>query len=166
MDVITELVKTNKELERILDSLSEEQLNKAPSQGGWTAGQVLDHILRSESGGISTMQGKIGEPKADTRALIPTLKNIFLDFSLKMKSPEFVEPTTKPLSKQDTAGRLHKVNEDLEKIIYSLDPEVTCIDFEFPGIGMMSRVEWQHFLLYHTQRHLRQLKNVVSDVES
>ena len=45
-----------------------------------------------------------------------------------------------------------------------LDLSATCLDFEMPGIGALTRLEWLWFYVWHTQRHLRQVKNIYAAI--
>jgi hypothetical protein len=42
-----------------------------------------------------------------------------------------------------------------------LDLSKTCQGFQLPGSAAFTRAEWIWFAIYHTQRHTRQLKNIL-----
>ena len=48
-EVITELQNTATELMQVLEAFTQEQLNNIPFEGSWTAAQVAQHILLSNS---------------------------------------------------------------------------------------------------------------------
>jgi hypothetical protein len=35
-----------------------------------------------------------------------------------------------------------------------------CMEFDFPGFGHLTRYEWLKFIVFHTQRHIHQLKQI------
>jgi hypothetical protein len=40
------------------------------------------------------------------------------------------------------------------------DLHATCLDFEMPTVGTLTRIEWLSFAVVHTQRHIWQLKKM------
>lgn len=46
------------------------------------------------------------------------------------------------------------------------DLSFICLDFELPGTGALTGLEWIHFLSTHTRRHVRQLRNIVEKLKT
>ncbi|MBE7179216.1 MAG: DinB family protein, partial [Mucilaginibacter polytrichastri] len=44
-----------------------------------------------------------------------------------------------------------------------MDLSMLCLGFDFPGLGFLTRYEWLYFNIYHTQRHIRQLRNILGE---
>jgi hypothetical protein len=42
----------------------------------------------------------------------------------------------------------------------SMDLSLTCTDFPFPTLGEFTRWEWITFIIYHTKKHIFQIKNI------
>ncbi len=87
--------KTFTELAEIISSFNEDQINLIPFEGSWTAGQVAEHILLSVSGFEKTINGSVAETERAPDALKDKIKASFLDFTIKMKSPDFIIPAEK-----------------------------------------------------------------------
>jgi DinB family protein len=77
-----------------------------------------------------------------------------------MKSPEFIVPEAMDYKKDYLLQSLDKIEEELLVAIKQLDLTQTCTSFELPVYGSLTRLEALSFVLYHTQRHIRQLKNI------
>ncbi|HEV7781940.1 MAG TPA: DinB family protein [Chitinophagaceae bacterium] len=150
---------TFNELDNILFSFSEEQLNETPFEGSWTGGQVTEHIIKSLGGISRLMNGPVEDAGRDPGEKIKALEDLFLNFNIKMRSPDFILPEAIHHKKND----LLKVLADLKKEMLDaskLDLSLLCTGAEFPTFGHLTRMEWLHFFLVHTQRHTQQLKNI------
>src|SRR5437773_5084387 len=80
------------ELQKIIETLSEPALNVAPFTGSWTAAQLAAHVTKSNISIAQAldMEAKKTERSPDERAV--ELKEMFLDFTIKFQSPEFIRP--------------------------------------------------------------------------
>src|SRR5260221_2691509 len=106
-----------------LARFSEEQLNIVPFEGSWTGGQVAEHLLKS-AGVADVVFGHTAPTSRPPDEKVPMLR-IFLDFSIKMKSPDFIIPSDgfhpkKPLI-DGLRGRCQRMGEP----VGNLDPRVT-----------------------------------------
>lgn len=152
---------TTDKLLQLLRPLSEEQLNTVPYDGSWTAGQLGDHLYKSY--GIANVFDGRTEPT--TRMVdekIGPVKNAFLNFEVKMKSPDFIVPSTGNFDKIVLLNLLEKrINFIKDYIKNTVDLNPTCLDMELPRMGTLTRTEWIQFLTVHTVRHVHQLKKIV-----
>ena len=145
------------ELIQLLSSFSETEINTIPFRGSWTAAQVAEHITKSNLGIIRSLnaQGQLIQRAPDER--VNDLKKQFLNFSEKLQSPKFILPT-KDIYQKD------KVIDDLKLSIEQLRERSESANLteaiNHPIFGDITRLELLHFVLYHTQRHIHQLKNI------
>jgi hypothetical protein len=147
-----------------LNNFSEEQLNVVPFEGSWTGGQVAEHLLKS-AGVVEVVFGRTAPTTGRSPdEKVPTLR-IFLDFSIKMKSPDFILPSDGFHARQPLIDQLQKDWDRLEEAVDRLDLSETCLDFEMPNMGHMTRLEWITFYVYHSKRHLHQLKNIHASLQ-
>lgn len=63
-------------------------------------------------------------------------------------------------------GALQDIKAGLDHAVTTLDLTKTCLAFELPVFGYLTRLEAIYFVIYHTQRHLHQLKNIYQQVVS
>lgn len=144
-------------LHRFLDRLSDEQLNKVPYAESWTPGQLVRHIIKSMQG-IGTVLTKSGKKAdRDPGQQIPGLEQTFLDFSTKMKSPDYIVPENKQYEKAELIKQLDEVWHDLKQGV----PTAQLDEFVegFPA-GEMTKWEMLNFILVHTKRHLHQMEKI------
>jgi dihydrofolate reductase len=154
---------TTSELLLLVSSFSEKQINEIPSRGSWTAAQVAEHITRSNKGIARALQkeGSITAGNADKR--VQELKKVFLDFSTKFLSPEFILPTRDIYRKETLIDDLKKSVEQLKEVSSKVNLFETVNN---PPLGELTKLEMLHFVVYHTQRHIHQLKNIFRVTET
>src|SRR5690349_9079259 len=112
--ILTYLDRTTNDLIEILSSFNKEQFNILPVEGSWTAGQVAEHVLKSESGLSRVLTGKTGPTNRSPDAKNDILQSTFLDFSTKLKSPDFIIPSAGPHNKELL---IQNINENRVKLI-------------------------------------------------
>ncbi len=148
---------TTNELMQLITSFKENQINTIPFEGSWTAAQVAEHITKSNVSIIHALnlEGKPVERNPEER--VQELKETFLNFNTKFQSPEFILPT-KDIYQRD------KVIEDLKGSVVQLKAAFHNKDLSqiinVPAFGKITKLEIFHFVLYHTQRHIHQVKNI------
>lgn len=159
-ETLNNVTESTDELLKLISSLSEEQLNKVPFKGSWTAGQVTDHISQSFEGVIKIVNDKAIPTERDPGKKIEPIKSMFLDFTTKMTSPDFVLPSQPPHKKEVLIANLNTMRNQITEAITTLNLTETYAGFEIPGFGEFTRLEWINFLIYHMQRHTYQIKNI------
>ncbi|NEU07369.1 DinB family protein [Flavihumibacter sp. R14] len=158
-DILTQVKETTDELIQILSSLTETELNMIPFEGSWTAAQVGEH-LRKSYGVVDILEKPVKNTDRDPGEKINEIKQVMLNFDIKMQAPGFIVPAKTPIAKE---GLLSSLQSTVDRIISTsqrLDLSQICLGFILPGSGEYTRLEWLHFILYHTQRHIRQVKNI------
>jgi hypothetical protein len=159
-DLLTELRSTKAELEKAISSISKDKFNTIPFEGSWTAAQVTEHIQNAIGRGVLYGATKPTDRKPDEK--VAQTGNLFLNMDIKMQSPDFIYPSDKKYNKAEV---LAAVNETFLKLIEaaeSLDLSLTCLAFEIPGFGTFTRLEFVWFYVFHTQRHIIQLKKIAN----
>lgn len=145
------------QLVSLISALDENKVNAVPYADSWTAGQLLDHVIKS-TGGIAELMRIPGKQAGrDPGEKIEELKKVFLDFSLKMKSPGMIVPGAGPFKKQVVIRKLGSSFERLEE--NTKNANLSELVQNFPG-GEVTKLELLHFVLYHTQRHLHQMNKI------
>ena len=153
-----EVRKTGAALIEGLTRFSEEELNEVPYEGSWTAGQVGEHLIRS-AGVADVVFGRTEATSRQPDEKLPVLR-MFLDFSIRMKSPDFIVPSDGYHDQGEIVEQLRKVWDRFGEAVETLDLNETCLDFEMPMVGRLTRLEWISFQVYHTKRHLWQLGRI------
>jgi hypothetical protein len=96
----------------------------------------------------------------DPRQMVAPLRDAFLNFNIKMQTPDFILPSDEGKDKQSMMQSLKDVFAGLGRVAQTRDLLAGCLDFDMPTIGPMSRLEWLSFAVVHTQRHIWQLKKM------
>jgi hypothetical protein len=160
--IITELENSLDAFQQLVASFDERQINERPFEGSWTPGQVAQHIVMANSGFGEVLNGPVGATDRAPDEQVEKIKNDFLDFSLKMEAPDFIVPYNKEYSKDNLLHALEKMKASVSKAVSDLDLTQTCLAFELPVYGRLTRLEAIYFVIYHTQRHAHQLKRIKS----
>lgn len=155
-----ELSATKDLLLQTIKAFKAEQFNAVPFEGSWTAGQVSEHILLSASGGVNVLQGEGRATERNPEEKVSPLRNLFLNFDIKMTSPHFVRPSDVAQNKDAILRSVEDTFESMIVLSKKLDLTLTFPGFEMPQFGLLTRLEWLSFILFHTQRHIRQLQNI------
>lgn len=158
--LILEFDKTTEDLLPTLSLFSDEEFNRIPFEGSWTAGQVAEHLYKSESNIPNVLNGNSKETERDPFANTVIIKQIFLDFTTKLKSPEFILPTAGEKNKDFFIKAFKGTRKDLRNLIAIKDLNRTYTDFPFPQVGDFTGWEWICFATSHSARHIRQMKMI------
>lgn len=150
-------------LKESVQSFKEDAINRMPYAGSWTAGQVVDHLLKSYSV-IETVNGKVADTTRDPLQFDEGLRNQFLNFDIKMQSPDFIIPDNKNFSKAEQLDKLQQISSQILDAAKELDLSKTCLDFKLPEVGTLTRAEWLYFVSYHTRRHVHQLHKIAAAI--
>jgi hypothetical protein len=151
------------EFVEMISSFSDEEINEVPFEGSWTAAQVADHVRKSNNGIAQSLQLKGRSAERNATERVKELKAVFLDFELKFRSPQFILPGQTSYIKGELIERLkrsidrikqERMNVDLSEII------------DLTALGTISKTELLHFVVYHTQRHIHQLKNIFTTLKT
>jgi len=148
------------ELIGLLSALTPGQINKVPFEGSWTAGELAQHMILSNAGFVSMMNGPVKDADRAPDAAVAGIKQAFLNFGIKMKSPDFIMPETKDYDKDELLDTLRNISAGFVEAAETLDPAKICTSFEIPVLGYLTRFEAIAFVNYHTQRHVHQMKGI------
>jgi hypothetical protein len=155
---------TTADLLATIASFKEDDINTIPFEGSWTAGQVGEHIYKSMSGVSHSLQGAVKKTDRDPGEKIKAIGDIFLNFDLKMKSPDFIQPSELPHDKTLLLRCLTLITSEVSEQITSQDLSVICLQPILPGFGDLTRLELNYFIVFHTQRHIHQLKKILGSI--
>lgn len=157
-----EIMETKKELLKVLNLFDKENINTVPFEGSWTGGQVAEHVLKSASGVLETLNSTVKPTERNPEENVKQLGDIFLNFDIKMKSPDFILPSDHPKNKNSLAQSLGETLDGIKKVAETKDLTATCTAFAMPVMGELTRIEFIKFTIFHTKRHTYQLNNIIN----
>jgi hypothetical protein len=149
-----------------LDRFSDQSFNTVPAAGGWTGGQVAEHVLMSASGVADALHGPAKPADRDPEQHIKLLGNIFLNFDVKLKSPDFILPSDTSKDKEALIRLLGEAFDRTIRIAESDNLDAICTTFEMPTLGMLSKKEFIWFTIVHTKRHIYQLTHILDQLKN
>jgi len=160
-ELFASLDATWKKFGDLFSSADPNLINKIPFEGSWTIGQVVRHVTKSNSGMVKALQMQGTIAARDLLQAEPKLKQIFLDFNAKYNSPEFIIPEIKEYQKEDLLRALESTIQQLKEQREKQDlSELLSLDI----LGELTKFELLYFVLYHTQRHIHQLENILKEI--
>lgn len=164
-ELLKQFEETSSDLLDTLDKFNQYDLNIIPFEGSWTAGQVAEHILKSISGMPRLFLENIKPTERPDDEKIGMLREVFLDFKSKFKAREAILPGSMPYEKKELQSSMENGLGKIKSIIQSEDLSVTCLNSVIPVFGEMTRLEWSWLVVFHIQRHIRQLKKIAISIE-
>lgn len=158
--IANDVENTSKELIQAILLIPGGKFDTVPFEGSWTAGQVAEHVLKSCVGLADILEGNVKPTERNPEEHVQMLREIFLNFDTKMKSPEFILPTEAVHNRQSMSAELATALASIAAVAKVEDLTVTCLDYELPNLGRLTRIEFINFVVVHTQRHIHQLRNI------
>ena len=167
-DFFASLDKTTTELLQLISSTDSKIINTVPSgsdrtKDSWTAAQLATHVTKSNKAIAQAldMEGKTAERNPGER--VRELKAMFLNFNTKFQSPEFLRPKRENYLKETLVADLKKSIDHLMETGGRINlSEIISL----PAFGEITKLELLYFVLYHTQRHIHQLKNILQELHT
>jgi hypothetical protein len=105
------------------------------------------------------MEGKLPGRKPAER--VAEFKKIFLDFNHKLKSPDFIVPMPGIYQKEKLVAALKKSNDQLKEKRAQVNLSYVI---SFSAFGQITKLELLYFVLFHTKRHIHQLKKMLQHI--
>jgi len=158
--ILKDLIPVLSKFEMLFNDFEHSKVNTIPFEGSWTAGQLVQHMFLSNSGFVEMINGPVEETNRPADLMIEKIKEDFLNFDIKMESPDFICPEAKNYNKNELLQKLDQVKSNITAEVVNLDLTKTCNSFQLPVYGFLTRLEAVYFVIYHTQRHTEQLANI------
>jgi len=158
-ELLSSLDETWNELLQLILSVCGSSINKVPFENSWTVGQLATHITKANTGMAKVLKKEGKTPERDPAEGAAKMKKIFLDFTAKYNAPESIIP-------EDQEYQKELLFNDLDESIRQLKEEYVKQDLSqlltVKIFGEVTKLELYYFVLYHTQRHIHQLKNILN----
>src|SRR5260221_2364405 len=150
------------ELLATIETLSEPALNTVPFADSWTAAQLDTHVTKSNISIAQALDMEAKKAERNPGERVPELKEIFLDFTIKFQSPDFIVPAAGNYEKEILIAKLKR---SIERLKEQRNKVNLSGILSLPAFGEITKLELLYFVLYHTQRHTHQLKNIIQVTE-
>jgi hypothetical protein len=157
-NLTTQILETNGHLFHILESFDEQAINQLPVPGSWTVAQVANHLQKSDRFISYLLHAPTKDTQRPADEYVKQLKDTFLDFNTRMNSPEMIVPDAGPFDKESLLQELKSGRTAILAAAGQVDLARTT-SVESP-LGESTLLELLHFHLFHTQRHIHQLRRI------
>ena len=148
----------------LLEPLDEKKLNQIPFPGSWTAAQLGEHLLKSyQAFDLSKVKAIPAQRVHDAKS--PQIEAVFLDFTTRYQTLDFIAPSGNPISRELLFARLRTTTDAIIDYAKTHGLGFTSPDFEIIGFGDLTAQEWIHFLTAHSQRHVHQLRQLLEKIQ-
>lgn len=152
-----------------LEPYNEEQLNRQPGTGQWSALQVVHHVLRAEKLSLAYVQKKLSfNPKLPSAGLSWHWRSIVLWLAthvpVKLKAPANVSTEFLPEHSNlaETIASWKQVRSELRAYLGSLPDDLfNKIIYRHPIAGLMPLQGMLYFFYAHSDRHFKQIKRTL-----
>jgi hypothetical protein len=128
-------------------------INKRRADGGWSVGQIGNHILK----GTDTNLGSAKKTERPYDKNADAIKTLFLDFEQKFSNAPDIEPDVRQYTKEDLIVSLRESREKVFQMIDGEDLTETCVDWELPVWGNLTKYECVILYENHVIRHTKQV---------
>jgi hypothetical protein len=147
-------------LNKAIEQFDETSFNLKPDTNAWSPAQIAQHLVLAGTGFDKVLLGNTKPTEGAADKLVAELKEILLNFELKMTSPPFIKPADQHYEQTALLSQLKAIGESVAAAVPHTDLSATCTDFEIPVYGHLTGIEAIYFLIYHTQRHTHQLNEL------
>lgn len=146
-----------------LDVVNEELYKIHPAEGKWSIQQVLEHLSVTERGILMMGNGQTTETSRDPNVIIHQVRDFLGDQSNKRSAPAPVRPPGEDKSMKEFLYLIEETRHALIEQGESNGWGQILTLFPHPISGTMTRLEWLYFHIYHTERHLHQIKLIIQN---
>lgn len=142
-----------------LEAVPEDVFFNRPEENKWSVGEIAEHLYKVERPVISFLKGKKSEepsPKPERKKAI--IERAFSDTSKKFTAHGTIVPQKDFTAKDEVINTIKETRDNIAFLITSVDLNYVCLDFPHPLLGEMTGVEWIHFIMLHSDRHINQFR--------
>lgn len=158
--VRSDLKESTRELLQSISRFPENEFNTPPDDGGWTAGQVAEHLIKVETGTVRLFTGGFEACDRNPEQKIERIKERMLDFESPMTASGPIVPDDQPKDKEQVLEKLQDLRQRLTGMIELHDLSEMIAGFVHPVFGSLTAIEWIYFNIYHSKRHLHQIRAI------
>nr|WP_262918332.1 DinB family protein [Mucilaginibacter straminoryzae] len=147
-----------------LDEIPDEEFEKAPAPGVWSAAEVYSHLLDA------TLRTFMGIDQCCMKTVEhTTVKENWkgklmmwlgtLSF-MRINAPPEVAARVKKITKEEARNKLVKIRRRIEELATRLQSAPEDYRIKHPIMGMLSGKQWFKFCRMHAEHHLKQLDRI------
>ena len=148
---------TTADFVQLVSLFDEQEINAIPYEGSWTAAQVAEHVTLSNLDIIRQLSAEGKECEREPDSGVERIRSIFLNFSKKLNSPDFILPT---LDMYERKILIENLRQSIDRLKQIAEKKELFEIINHRIFGEITRLETLYFVIYHTQRHNHQLRKI------
>jgi len=149
--------KTTEELIRLIEKFDHESFNQKPARGGWTAGEVTEHLLLFDIRLNQVLATATHKTERDITEKMPVFTARVSDRKNKIDAPPFLLPLPGIQSLPELVEKIRAERTKIVRIIEENDLSFHSKEFPHRLFGELTAHEWINLVDVHTNRHMAQL---------
>ncbi len=156
--IIRDLESSTQRFSEALQALPAAQFHRKPEQGGWSAAEVAEHLVATETG-INKALRKAAPCQRLADEKMEMIRRGMGDGERRYPAPDMLLPTNGQYTAEQLLAAFQAQREVTRQLIQ--DTDITeLVEFPHPYFGQMTRMEWVYFNIHHTDRHIGQMKRL------
>lgn len=148
----------------LINSCSEEELHFKSTTDSWNILECAEHIYLVNTGVYRILQTPPLASSENTSSELHSegkMNHILVTKrDIKRNAPQFVIPKGIFKTREEVKQAIDKDTNGIITILETTDISKETQTFAHPSIGEMTKTDWMHFLIAHTQRHLFQIQEI------
>lgn len=160
------LVSAKKDFIHLFTDMSDEQRSWQP-EGGWSANQVLDHLLIAETGTLGYMKKKSSggwdtlEDTTDEIRAISSTFNQRLGSEERWKAPDILPQPSNAHDFTSLQNRWETLRTEMHAFLSHIQPvHYEKLVFRQPYAGMLNSLQALEFMTLHIRHHIHQINRI------
>lgn len=150
--------------ESFLKTISEEDFQLSPADGGWSYAEVYSHIFGSNllsTIAIEKCLNKTAEIKTNKSHWKVRLILFFGKFPPgKIKAPAQIAAAVKKISKEEASNLLIKSRKKIETLYPDFKHFNPHYKIKHPRLGFLEAKAWFRFIVIHNKHHQNQIRRI------
>lgn len=159
---------------RDLKNYSDAKLNEKPNEDSWSVLQIMQHLMKAESGSIDYVKKKLSyEPTLEKAGVKSTFNSLMLNIALstpiRVKAPTQIsgENLLTDLTFWDVAKQWKQQRKELQIYLESLPAELYTKEvYKHPMTGKMTLSNMLSFFNTHVDRHNKQIRKTLKKIDA
>lgn len=145
-----------------IDKIADDKFHSNPDEVTWSPAQVVEHLYRSEFGVPKLFAGETKvEADRDSETIVEKMRVQFLDTNKRLKAKGVILPGDEKRSKEELISNFRSLRKKIAAMADQFEGSEVCTSFEHPIYGYLTREEWTHFNIFHTERHMSQIDRIL-----
>lgn len=145
------------ELVKAISRFDYPAFNSKPSGGGWTAGEIVEHLLLFDIRVNTVLSGKSVATNRDPQEKVNAFQDRLANRENKIDAPSFLLPSGISQNPVALADKILAERRKLTQAINETNLSLLYPDTPHRLFGTLNGNEWVQLLIHHCNRHLIQL---------